>query len=261
MPCYSDFRWVEVETSYQIPNVFSHRLAYETHEERVIFTGGSQINRDIKPIYFYDGIDWDYIEPSGDWPSWRDSYAMAFNDKDFITILFGGFLIDGSYDYLNDTWDWDGIEWFQHYPLDSPSDRIGHSMCYHSQIEACVLFGGFDENRSFLSDTWIWDGSNWTEVTNNPSPSPRSRSALIYDYNRDLCVLFGGTEDGGFGLDDTWEWDGSGWVEITTEQKPLGRYSHDMVYDSTRGQVVLFGGYPLGGGASDETWEYDGIDW
>jgi PKD repeat protein len=187
-------------------------------------------------------------------PSARFYHAMAYDSARGVVVLFGG-VSGGPGPTLDETWEWDGTNWTQRSPANSPSARCWHAMAYDSARGVVVLFGGADAS-GILNDTWEWDGTNWTQISPANSPSARVWHAMAYDSNRHVVVMFGGY--GTDYLDDTWEWDGTNWTEKaeSTVPKPAARYFHAMAYDSARGVVVLFGGY-----GSNDTWEWDGTNW
>src|SRR5579864_8601744 len=78
---------------------------------------------------------------------------MAFDSAHGQVVMFGG--TSDLRVNLNDTWLWDGSNWTQQSPQDSPSARVGHAMVYDSSHDQTVLFGGI--NGIYLEDTWIFD--------------------------------------------------------------------------------------------------------
>jgi hypothetical protein len=160
--------------------------------------------------------------------------------------------------YVNDTWEYDGVNWTQVTTASGPSARGYHAMAYDSVRGKVVMFGGYSSASGNVNDTWEYDGVNWTQVTTASSPSGRYLHAMVYDGARGRVVMFGGYASG-FGLfNETWEYDGVDWTQVTTAGSPSARYLHAMVYDSTRGQVVLFGGNNgASGSIVNDTWEYD----
>ena len=72
-------------------------------------------------------------------------------------MLFGGY---GGRGGLGDTWTWNGTDWTQRAPAQSPPPRYDHAMAYDSARQRLVLFGGITPD--FLADTWTWDGSTWS---------------------------------------------------------------------------------------------------
>jgi len=185
---------------------------------------------------------------------------MAYDAARGQDVLFGGVAANNS-TALSDTWTWDGSNWTQRSPANSPSARAGHAMAYDSLHQQVVLFGG-----SQTAETWVWDGSNWTQKSPANSPPPRSGHAMAYDAARGQVVM-----NGGFGSDplsdfgDTWVWDGSNWTQKTPTNGPGARAEHAMAYDSAHGQVVLFGGAPNTAGRTfnflSDTWVWDGSTW
>jgi len=211
---------------------------------------------------------WTQVSP-GNTPSQRNGHAMIFDPVHSQVVLFGGAaIVNGISQYLADTWTWDGSNWTQQFPPNSPSPRFEHSMFYDSVHGQVLLFGGFDGN-SPLNDTWVWDGSNWTELS--PSlfpPPPRNGAAIAYDPVHAEAVLFGGYGVGGFNvLSDTWLWYGAQWNRVYPHTVPPPRAYFSMVFDAARSQTVVFGGYdPFNATPTEtillnDTWVWDGSDW
>jgi hypothetical protein len=63
-------------------------------------------------------------------------------------VVYGGLGgDDGHYDYLDDTWLWDGTEWTELYPGQSADARVSFAMAYDASTGKMMLQGGsFDEN-------------------------------------------------------------------------------------------------------------------
>lgn len=91
--------------------------------------------------------------------------------------MFGGH--DG-FDYLDDTWGWDGNEWGEVQPFPPvPPARLGHAMAYDHYHAQVVMFGGTNGSSNF--------GGTWTlgEPYNIP---PGARE--LGDFNSDGCTDF-----------------------------------------------------------------------
>jgi hypothetical protein len=123
------------------------------------------------------------------------NHAMAYDSARGVAVLFGG--QDGG-NLLNDTWEWDGMNWMFRPTAVAPSARDNHRMAYDSARGVTVLFGGFDGAAS--GQTWEWDGANWRMRIPAPSPPPQEAHAMAYDSARRMTVFFGGGQ--------TWEWVG-----------------------------------------------------
>ena len=162
----------------------------------------------------------------------RSQHAMAYDAARGQAVLFGGY---DDIDTLNlgDTWVWDGANWTQKNPVNSPAPRLGAAMSYDAAHAQVVLFGGTQvfADGSFLdlNDTWLWDGSNWTKASPQTSPSVREFPSMAYDAAHSQVIMFGGTT-GNFpsnctsALSDTWAWDGKNWTKLAPVDSPPGRF-------------------------------------
>ena len=75
-------------------------------------------------------------------PSPRGGHAMAYDSAHGQVVLFGGYDDPRGLRYLGDTWTWDGSNWIQKFPRNSPPAQFGHAMAYDSAHGQVVLFGG-----------------------------------------------------------------------------------------------------------------------
>jgi len=198
-------------------------------------------------------------------PPARHQYALAYDSARGRTVLFGGTIPGNPQAGFSDSWEWDGVNWTQRFPLTSPPARGGHALAFDSARGRTVLFGGTENvsgGYSGMADTWEWDGTNWYPLSPATSPCGRYYHGLAYDSMRRRTVLFGGHAygtpclGGPAGARDTWEWDGANW-QPTSSVGPPGRAGVPLAYDSRRGRVVLFGGGTTYAQFLD-TWEYDG---
>ena len=176
---------------------------------------------------------------------------MAFDSLRRRTVLFGG-----PVGAVNETWEWDGVNWARANTSRVPPSRYGHAMAYDSLRQRVVLFGGTKGLAGSYGDTWEYDGTNWTQIKPKTSPGATWEHAMAYDASRRRVVLFGGIWQG----TDTWEWDGTNWVRFQRTNAPWARSGHTMVYDAARQRVLLFGGY-TGLHYLNDTREWDGKAW
>ena len=193
-------------------------------------------------------------------PPARYIHGMAYDSSRRLTVMFGG---DGTgRERRNDTWEYDGINWIQAQPVQSPPGRVNiqGAMAFDSHRNRVVLFAGLGV-PGYLNDTWEYDGSTWTQVNPAITPPARDSHSMVYDSNRRVIVLFGGYNPSTNYLSDTWEYNGSNWQQVNTPQTPPGRHHHAMVYDSQRRVVVLYGGYSASDPQMEDTWEYNGTTW
>lgn len=187
--------------------------------------------------------------------------AMFYDSVLERTVIFGG----NSYGpFIHDfTALYDGEEWVDAEPDESPPPRALASAAYMTNRGRGVLFGG-DTGGDVPVDTWEWisDDNTW-ELADDGSgvhPPPRRDAAMAYDPRREVVVLFGGHN--GTPLHDTWEWDGATWTEVDVDVPPPGRWLHGAAYLDAIESVVVFGGR---GTTPDDrfadTWGFDGTTW
>ena len=135
---------------------------------------------------------------------------MAYDGGRGFVVLFGGHDANNS---LNDTWEWDGTDWMQRFPITSPPARTEHSMAYDNVRGRTVIFGGFD--GGLWDDTWEWDGASWSENTSTTRPPARWKHAMAFDAVRQSIVLFGNNY---VSPSDTWEY-----VRVRLTASPVTR--------------------------------------
>jgi pimeloyl-ACP methyl ester carboxylesterase len=82
---------------------------------------------------------------------------MAYDAARGQVVLFGGLDINNV--LLNDTWVWDGTDWTQKSPANSPTPRAQHEMAYDALRGQVVLFGGWDGSGT-PNDTWVWESGS-----------------------------------------------------------------------------------------------------
>jgi PKD domain/Galactose oxidase, central domain len=225
-------------------------MAYDSvRHVTVLFSGA--YNTDT---WEWDGVNWTQRN-SAHTPLGRAFASMAFDSARGKMVLFGGAgFVNGTFTRLNDTWEWDGVDWTQASPSTSPVLRDNAAMAYDSARHVTVLFGGYSPSGYRLNDTWEWDGANWTQRTSTTTPPARWGHTMVYDAVRHASVIFGGAGDSG-DLNDTWSWDGTNWTPASpTSAAPSVRSYHGMSFDAGRGVSVMFGGYSIGIGEFNDTW-------
>lgn len=180
-------------------------------------------------------------------PGDRTQMRMAFDERTARTVLFGGATpldqaTQTAFD-LNDTWEYNGVQWIQRFPANVPPGRSVYAMAYDSKRQRTIMFGG-KSGKSQLNDTWSWDGNDWTKITTAHSPSARVLSDAAYDSARDRIVLFGGSIIGAdgksfTGVYDTWEFDGTDWTQVQQTGPTVAKPT--LVYDAARNQTLMLG--------------------
>ena len=239
-------------------------MVYDSLHQSVVLFGGFQefpiVN--LGDTWLWQGTTWSQQTPANS-PSARSGHAMAYDAAHQQAVLFGGQVGDGLTTVtatFGDTWIWDGNNWTQKFPANSPTARWGHAMAYDAAHQQIVLFGGqssTDITAGSLTDTWVWDGTNWTQKTPISSPYFSFSPQMAYDGVRQQIVLYDAAS--------TWAWDGTNWTELPTPSVPSVRLHSTMAWDAEQQKVLLFGGYntgPLGGlQYLSDTWAWDGTSW
>jgi uncharacterized protein (TIGR03437 family) len=185
-------------------------MAYDSAHGQVVLFGGAFASGDFNDTWTWDGSNWTQKSPQNSPPS-RLNHFMTYDSAHGQTVLFGGYLLSLGISFANDTWTWDGSNWIQKSPQNSPPARVHHVMAYDSAHSQVVLFGGA-VRAGATNDTWTWDGSNWTQKSPQNSPSGRESHAMAYDSAHGQIVLFGGYAGSSSNVlfGDTWTWDGGG---------------------------------------------------
>ncbi len=212
-------------------------------------------------------------------------------------LLFGG--QSGSGVPLNDTWFFDGTNWIELSPANSPPPRYGASASVatvdintnnsdqshndsggrSTPTKGIFLFGGQSASGVPLNDTWFFDGTNWIELSPANSPPPRygQSSTSLFEQsitgggdpksNHELDgngeskssifqnVIFGGIGPSSSLYEDMWGWTGSNWVQFSAQGLPaLSQAS--IEFDRSLHEIVIFGGSISQGyqGGQDATW-------
>lgn len=184
---------------------------------------------------------------------------MAYDSERQVMVLFGGRAITSTGE-LADTWEYDGEEWRQIHPPQSPSPRAGQLMAYDPNREVMVLYGGEIGEEDF-SDTWEYDGTTWRERSfSDPTPDlfPYT-SAMVYDARHQTMLLFGVKQYQSTDY-EMWHYNGVEWTDTTTPLPDVwgthygGLIAPKLVYDTKRQVIVLQGGH-------NWTYEWDGQRW
>lgn len=171
-------------------------------------------------------------------------------------ILFGGADANGA---LGGTWQWDGSQWSELHPLQSPAARFFGAMS--TACSQLMLFGGLLNDADPLPrDQWAWNGRTWSPLPSSTLPSARVSPAVAK--MNGIVLLFGGMTDDPDSpsiLNDTWLWDGTNWSKRELDRAPGPRVNAAAA--EFAGGIVLFGGDDVNGNALGDTWIWDGAAW
>lgn len=242
-------------------------MVTDSSRNRVVLFGG--LDDPYGDTWEFDGTTWTYVTTANiEGSPWsRHGHQLAYDSARERVVLFGGYNLGGT--VMNDTWEYDGIQWTEIQPADSPSPRFGHGMVYDPGRGRVVLFGGLEATDevtwSFQNDTWEYDGTNWIEVPVSDPPPGLAWHSMSYLPNSQRTLLFGG--ESGESSNRTFEYSGGQWLEVFPANSPSPRNRHGMAYDPGRNRVVLFGGtFDTAELTEDsvifgDTWEYHEGNW
>jgi len=163
-------------------------LAYDRRRGRTVLFGGRHYNDSSESDETYEWTGQAWLNRSVPGPSARLFPAMAYDTDREVMVLFGGYTYaHGYYEYLGDTWEYDGTAWTNR-PASGPAGRYSHAMAYDPVRKVVVMVGGWGGS----GEMWEWDGTSWSRLTPN-QPGGSTDPGLVYDEARQRLVYFSGS--------------------------------------------------------------------
>jgi hypothetical protein len=246
-------------------------MAYDAARDRVVLFGGAVYDAGSRPVSLQDVWEWDgarWTQACAEAtclglprPVPRVGASAVFDGAGVLVFGGGVATADGSPEFYQDLWRWDGAAWAE-LCVDAacrarrPTPRAGAALVRDGASGRILLFGGDGDVPEW--DGWEWTGAAWVRrhdpvTASGPAPD-RGAYAAAHDGARGVTVLW---RDGVL-----WHWDGVRFV------RPCGPTSfattatlfaagHAMAYDAARQTVVAY----LGRGADGDPWEWDGRQW
>ena len=218
--------WAQARPATAPPPLRGADMVYDGARREVVLFGGEGPNGDSNQTWVWDGAEWQERHPVNS-PRARLLHKMAYDAVRRQVVLFGGeFLDSAGVKFLNDTWIWDGVNWTQKNPLDSPPPRSAHAMAYGVARGQIVLFGGWRGEVPYWNDTWEWNGDSWTPMRVRTPPPGRYGHSMVYDNRNGAVFVYGGMCADG--LRD------EAWALLPTESLLLSSKA-DLNFSYTRG--------------------------
>lgn len=116
----------------------------------VLFGGMGAGTRGRNDTWEYDGTNWTKII-TDDLPDRRWAHALTYDSGLKKTILYGGYGQDYPRgDALDDTWEYDGLNWRVVNNTIMPPAREQHILVYFADLQKVLLFGGFGNGDSWF---------------------------------------------------------------------------------------------------------------
>jgi hypothetical protein len=133
----------------------SHAMAFDAGRSQILLFGGliDKSASATNDTWVWDGATWTQKSPVSNPPA-RYDHAMAYDVGTAQTVMFGGYKTGLGSGPWNDTWTWDGANWTQKFPFNSPVARCCHTMAYDTSNNQVLLFGG--GYLAIFNDTWVW---------------------------------------------------------------------------------------------------------
>ncbi len=218
-------------------------LAYDEARSVTVMVGGNP-GHSFVTTREWDGTTWT-LRPTANVPRARKQGAMAYQRGIGKMLLFGGFEDDQT-PLLDETWEYDGVDWVERRPANAPSARVDAAMAWDAGRNRMVLFGG-EANRTFLADTWEWDGINWQQMQPATVPPQVAADAEMCFDESTQRIFMVMTDHGVVNqMRETWEWDGVNWTRLLVEPIATSYQSIGLVYDPIVGRPVLLAEQPSG---------------
>ncbi|MDY0001924.1 MAG: kelch repeat-containing protein [Polyangia bacterium] len=238
--------------------------AFDPRRGRVTLFGGRNLSTALGDTWEWDGESWHQGSP-GQAPHARYGHAMAFDPVRQTILLFGGYYYDGSYNHLDDTWEWDGSGWHEIPVSSAPPPRRYHGLTMDPLRGRILLFGG-EEGSQQKDDTWEWDGAGWALLNPAESPPPRRSHVQVFDPIGQEILVQGGSYHDVMSRyrTDSWSFDGADWTLVGGTTGPIpSRHEAGAAYEPASSELLLFGGWYYDSQAHylGDLWAWDGSDW
>jgi hypothetical protein len=139
-------------------------MAYDPVRKVTMLLGGISKDRRRTPeTWGWDGKTWTKLAEDG--PPRRARSRMAFHEPSGEMVLYGGDVPHEGpgFEVVGDTWVWNGRQWSERKPKDTPGPRFMQAMAYHAEMKRVILYGG-KRNARGRDDAWTWDGENWAPM-------------------------------------------------------------------------------------------------
>jgi len=251
---FDSIQWDQLQISSSPFPRYGMGFGWDRISQKIIIFGGKNNDHLLGDTWLFDGNNWLIQDPLISPPPRMNSCLDCHLTQKQI-ILFGGKVNNGT-KYLhnsNDTWIWNGYNWSQQFPVDSPPIRSNTNLVYDQERDYLLMFGG-EAGGGCYDDTWIWNGMNWIQQHSNHSPSNRMDFGLVFHEEKRTVVLFGGQTTRGI-ASDTWVWDGIDWTQLQVVQSPPIQVANGakLAYIPNIETVVLYNAYKEKVPISDES--------
>ncbi len=191
--------------------VLGGAFVYDVRRHKAVLFGGQSAARVLL------AETWEYDVATHTWarvttatvPTARSEAMMAYDLARGQCVMFGGKVFNGTTNLqVQETWVYDGADWTQLTPHNSPCARSGEDcMTYDHARNVVVLHAGntlvVGSSRCAPDQTWEWDGGDWYLTAPAALPAGAGQTGGIgWNRARASVVHFGG-QLGSSQLNDT----------------------------------------------------------
>ena len=148
--------WTKQNPASSPPALADASMAYDAATGTAVLFGST--GHQPRQTWTWDGSTWTRQSPATS-PLPQADASMAYDAATGTVVLFGGYVYNGQFHTLGDTWTWDGSAWINQSPATSPPARFAASLAYDAATGTAVLFGGtggIPGHPTFLRGTWTW---------------------------------------------------------------------------------------------------------
>ncbi len=189
---------------------------------------------------------------------------MTYDAARGVCVLYGGSAAVSPtlMTWVDDTWEWNGIEWTRRFPAHTPGLRAGHEMVYDTVRNKVLLFGGYTPTAPFGDATvWEYDGTDWTLRTTSPGgPTFNNgyQGDAVFDHARGKMILLTYQQGGTYPANQTWEFDPVtlAW-QMTYAGTSIEYGQSPLVYDAAQNAVLASASL----NQVAVPWRYTGTGW
>lgn len=230
-------------------------IAYDAATDQVIdFQQTDGDGNSTTNTWTWTGSAWSELTPDASppvpandggygWGYWAASLGYDSTSSQLILIE----PVSAASTTTEETWSWDGSDWQQLAPADSPPPRTAASLSDDPEAGGLLLFGGKDSGDGILdADAWLWQDGTWTEEAPADSPPALKDASMAYDPDLSAVLLFGGDESSNVTEEDvqsfTYEFDGTDWQLVPTAESPATRSGAALAWDPAASQMLMTGG-------------------